>query len=103
MQSFAIGKVIEPVVRTTENGKQVASFGLLVGQSSERHDVWKNAEGKGSNAVYDFCTGLKDGETVIVVIGAGVGKRGDVRYYINNIRRCSPDLQKTLKGVFADA
>lgn len=102
MKSFAIGKVIEPVVRSTDSGKQIASFGLLVGQDSERHDVFKNDPGKGSNTVFDFCSGLKDGETVIVILGAGV-KNGFIRWYINDIRRCAPEVQKTLKGVFVDA
>lgn len=102
MKTFAIGKVVDPAVRTTDSGKQIASFGLLVGQQSEAHQVFRNDEGKGSNKVFDFCSGLKDGDTIIVICGFGVSQKGQLRTYINDVRHCPPDLRKSLSAVFAE-
>ncbi len=99
MKGFAIGKVIEPTTKKTPKGRELVSFGLLVGQQSEAHEVWKPEEG--TSSVYDACAALKDGESIIVVFGSGVGRNGRLRTYINDVRKCPTDLQKQLREVFS--
>ncbi len=98
MQGFAIGTVLQPEHIVTQKGNEKYNFGLLVGKSSAQHDVWK--PDKGDTKVYDACAGLKDGDTVLVLFGSGVGKDNKLRTYINDIKLCPADIPKRLREVF---
>lgn len=100
MTSFVIGKVIEPEVREiTVKGKtrSICSLGLLVGRSCVQFDIFDDSKIFG-----DVCH-LKDGETVLAIVGDSVGKDGKLRHYLNNVTESPDGLREQLRGLFETA
>ncbi len=94
MNSFVIGKVVEPETRNfneRETGKQryVHSFGLLSGRSCTTFDVYDN------DKAFEKVQTLKEGATVVAIVGSSV-KDGSLRTYLNGIGPCPAELRTQL-------
>ncbi len=95
MNSFVIGKVVEPETRNfneRETGKQrqVHSFGLLSGRSCTTFDVYDN------DKAFEKVQTLKEGATVIAIVGSSVDDKGRFRTYINGVGPCPAELRTQL-------
>lgn len=97
MQSFIIGKVVEPVIKNTANGN-VFKFGVLSGRTCQEFSVFsfnkdfKTGEMK-ENPFYEKVSGLQENDLVTAVIGTSVTNNGNLAIYLNDIAQIDEELR----------
>ncbi len=95
MNSFVIGKVVEPEMREfvskkTGELRRIFAFGVLSGRNCEAFDVFDN------DKAFEKVQALKEGSTVVAVVGSSVDDEGKLRVYLNGVGPCPAELRSQL-------
>lgn len=94
MNSFAVGRVLEPEVQKTIKGKLFVNFGLLVGKSSVEFSVWEDSR------AFALAAEIKDGDNIIVICNSAVDSKGRLHTYVNDMAVAPVGLRETLLKLF---
>ncbi|WP_101911428.1 hypothetical protein [Marasmitruncus massiliensis] len=94
MTGFVIGKVLAPEVMKFKD-KQKLNFGLLSGKSSTLFDVWSD------DKVFDRASALRDGDTIVAIVGTSVDDKGRLRNYFRDFAISPDGLREDIMSLFA--
>lgn len=104
MQSLVLGKVLEPVVISSDYG-QILRFGVLSGRNCHEFSVFEyNINSKTGervkNKLFEKVKSIKENTPVAVSINCAVTKSGALGVYLRDVAKIEQNTLETLSAAF---
>lgn len=104
MQSLVLGRLLEPVVISSDYGK-ILRFGVLSGRNCHEFSVFEyNINSKTGervkNKLFEKANGIKENTPAAVSINSAVTKSGALGIYLRDIAKVEQNTLDTLSNAF---